>query len=73
MRVGGDLTTYPQGGWSDPVGAGILAAGYDTVYVGNSFVVEVGIPGPGGFSSRFTSAKGREGVKEENEEEKGSA
>lgn len=51
--VNGDLTTYPQGRWDvEPSAVQILQNGFLSVYP--SSVVEVGIPGPGGYSIRFT-------------------
>ncbi|HEX7898088.1 MAG TPA: hypothetical protein VF950_10035 [Planctomycetota bacterium] len=53
----GDYLTYTQGGWgATPRGnnpASILAAHFAAVYPQG---VEVGIPGAGGFSMKFTSA-----------------
>lgn len=51
--VTGSMTTYTQLAWGNPFATNpTLFGGYDTVY-GNS-VVEVGIPGSGGFSMAFT-------------------
>jgi len=54
----GLFCTYTQGGWGAPPNGGnpgsILANNFATVYPGG--LVEVGRPGAGGFSMKFTSA-----------------
>jgi hypothetical protein len=51
----GDLTTYTQTFWSDDATASTnLGNNYNTVYASTLGVVEVGIPGAGGFSMRFS-------------------
>jgi hypothetical protein len=58
----GDFITFGQSDWGDASGidgtdaAVLLAANYDSVYASSSGVLEVGIPGPGGFSMLFTGA-----------------
>lgn len=53
----GEFFTYTQGGWGAPPNGGnpgqILATNFGTVYPAG---VEVGIPGPAGYSMKFTSA-----------------
>jgi hypothetical protein len=53
----GDMLTNSQDAWGDPTsGPGVLlAASYDTIYAGTLGVFEIGIPGAGGFSLRFSS------------------
>ena len=56
----GDFITHSQGVWggSPSLGtpAALLVANYDTVYASTAGVLQVGIPGPAGFSILFTSA-----------------
>jgi hypothetical protein len=53
----GDMLTYSQANWGDATSnAGtLLAASYDTTYQSTLGVFEIGIPGAGGFSVRFSS------------------
>ena len=55
----GDLFTYSQGDWggnpSPFNAAGLLQANYATVYASTSGLLEVGIPGPAGFSLVWTN------------------
>lgn len=56
MWQNGDLTTYDQVYWgSDPTADSLLITNYDAVYA-PSGVVEIGIPGPSGYSIRFSDA-----------------
>jgi hypothetical protein len=50
----GDITTYDEVGWSVDPGY-VLRANYDSIYAPHGGV-EIGIPGTGGYSVRFSSA-----------------
>jgi hypothetical protein len=50
----GDITTYGEVGWSVDPGS-LLSSNYDSIYAPHGGV-EIGIPGEGGYSIRFTSA-----------------
>ncbi len=54
----GDFITHTQSSWGDSSvqGGMTLVAHYDLVYVSTGGLVEVGIPGPGGFSIIFTGS-----------------
>jgi PEP-CTERM motif len=55
----GDFDIYPQDSWGETPtptnAAGLLLNNYDSVYDSSLGLVEVGIPGPGGFSMLFTN------------------
>jgi hypothetical protein len=53
----GDVLTYNQAVWPSATGgATTLANNFNTVYAATFGVVEIGIPGPAGFSAMFSSA-----------------
>jgi hypothetical protein len=53
----GDMTTYPQAEWFfDPNAINLIAADFATVYESTGGVLEVGIPGPRGFSIALSSS-----------------
>jgi hypothetical protein len=54
----GDVITYSQDSWGTPSSAAgqLLSALYDTIYFSTFGVLEVGLPGPAGFSLRFTGS-----------------
>jgi len=53
----GDVLTYTQGSWSGTTaGVALLNSEYDAFYGANSDILEVGIPGPSGYSIRFDGA-----------------
>jgi hypothetical protein len=51
----GDVISYSQDDWGYPstTGSNLLLANYYDVYASSSGVLEVGIPGTGGFSMLF--------------------
>jgi hypothetical protein len=55
----GDFEAYPQDSWgATPTAtniAGLLVTNYGDVYAATSGVLEIGIPGPAGFSMLFTN------------------
>lgn len=54
---GGDVVTYNQAVWPSATGgATTLTNNFNTVYAATFGVVEIGIPGPSGFSAMFSSA-----------------
>jgi hypothetical protein len=53
----GDVITYNQAVWPSPTGgATTLTNNFGTVYTATFGVLEIGIPGPAGFSAMFSSS-----------------